>query len=92
MSQLALTCHGLLILQIAAIRHIDVLDFSAGALKFIGIQTVPVDLHRLYESFIRPHLDYVSIVWNPHLKGEIESLVCTKVCPLNLFEMPGFCS
>ena len=27
-------------------------------------------LLRLYKSFIRPHLDYASIVWNPHLKGE----------------------
>ena len=31
-------------------------------------------LLRLYKSFIRPHLDYASIVWNPHFKGEIESL------------------
>jgi len=31
-------------------------------------------LLRLYKSFIRPHLDYASIVLNPHLKSEIESL------------------
>ena len=31
-------------------------------------------LLRLYKSFIRPHLDYTSIVWNPHLKRDIESL------------------
>ena len=30
-------------------------------------------LLRPYKSFIRPLLDYASIVWNPHLKGEIES-------------------
>jgi len=29
---------------------------------------------RLYKIFIRPHLDYAFIVWNPHLKGEIESV------------------
>ena len=34
--------------------------------------SVVARLHRT--SFIRPHLDYASIVWNPHLKGEIESL------------------
>ena len=39
-SQLALTCHGLLTLQIAAKRHVDLLDFSTGT--FIGIQTIPV--------------------------------------------------
>jgi len=39
-SQLALTCHGLLILQNTATRHVDLLDFSTGA--FIDIQTVPV--------------------------------------------------
>jgi len=31
-------------------------------------------LLRLYKAFIRPHLDYASIIWNPQLKGEIESL------------------
>ena len=44
-------------------------------------------LLKLYKSFIRPHLEYSSVVWNPHLKGEIEALekvqkfalrVCTK--------------
>ena len=44
-------------------------------------------LLKLYKSFIRPHLEYSSVVWNPHLKGEIEVLekvqkfalrVCTK--------------
>ena len=31
-------------------------------------------LLQLYKSFIRPHLEYCSIVWNPHLLGDIESL------------------
>ena len=33
-------------------------------------------LLRLYKSFIIDpmHLDYAFIVWNPHLKGEIESV------------------
>jgi hypothetical protein len=33
-----------------------------------------VTLLQLYKSFIRPHLEYYSIVWNPHLIGDIESL------------------
>ena len=44
-------------------------------------------LLKLYKSFIRPHLEYSSIVWSPYLKGEVEALekvqkfalrVCTK--------------
>ena len=31
-------------------------------------------LLKLYCSFIPPHLEYASIVWNPNLKGEIEQL------------------
>ena len=31
-------------------------------------------LLRLYISFIRPHLEYASIVWSPSLKGEIDKL------------------
>ena len=45
---------------------------------------------RLYKSFIRPYLDYAPIVWNPHLKDEIESGKCTNVCPSSLFEILGF--
>ena len=28
----------------------------------------------LYESMVRPHLDYCSFVWNPYHKGDIEAL------------------
>ena len=31
-------------------------------------------LLKLYCSFIRPHLEYAAIIWNPALKGNIESL------------------
>ena len=31
-------------------------------------------LINLYRSFIRPHLEYASIVWNPSLKCEIETI------------------
>ena len=31
-------------------------------------------LLKLYCSFIRPHLEYASIVWNPGLKGNIDEL------------------
>ena len=31
-------------------------------------------LLKLYCSFLRPHLEYASIVWNPSLKGEIDRL------------------
>jgi hypothetical protein len=30
-------------------------------------------LLQLYKSFIRPHLEYCAIVWNPYLVGDIES-------------------
>jgi len=36
--------------------------------------TNPPSLLRLYRSFIRPHLEYASIAWNPHYKGEIDAL------------------
>jgi len=38
-------------------------------------------LLRLYKSFIRPHLDYSCIVWNPHLKGELNLLKMYKSLP-----------
>ena len=31
-------------------------------------------LLRLYKSFVRPNLEYATIAWNPHLKGEIEAI------------------
>ena len=31
-------------------------------------------LLKLYLSYIRPHLEYSSAVWNPHLKGEIADI------------------
>ena len=34
----------------------------------------PSTLIRLYSSFIRPHLEYASIVWNPSLKSDIDKL------------------
>ena len=34
----------------------------------------PTTLLRLYCSFIRPHLEYASIVWNPCQKGDIAKL------------------
>ena len=34
----------------------------------------PTTLLRLYCSFIRPHLEYASIVWNPYQKGDIAKL------------------
>ena len=46
---------------------------------------------RLYKSFIRPHLEYVSVVWNPYYRGEIvySSGKCTKVCSSSLPEVMG---
>ena len=34
----------------------------------------PSTLLKLYLSFIRPHLEYLSGVWSPHLKGEVEAI------------------
>ena len=34
----------------------------------------PATLTKLYCSFICPHLEYASIVWNPGLKGEVNAL------------------
>ena len=31
-------------------------------------------LLQLYKSFIRPHLEYCAIVWDPHLSKDIEAL------------------
>ena len=41
--------------------------------QFYENATTPTML-KLYCSFIRPHLEYAAIVWNPALKGDIESL------------------
>ena len=47
----------------------------------------PTTLTKLYCSFIRPHLEYAAIVWNPGLKREVDALenvqkyalrICTK--------------
>ena len=42
----------------------------------------PSTLLKLYLSFIRPHLEYSSGVWSPHLKGEVEKVqkYALKVC------------
>ena len=31
-------------------------------------------LLQLYKSFVRPHLEYCSVVWNPYLAGDIDAL------------------
>ena len=36
--------------------------------------TSPPCLLRLYKSFIRPHMEYASFVWNPYYRGEIAAL------------------
>ena len=36
--------------------------------------TSPPCLLRLYKSFIQPHLEYASVVWNPYYRGEIAAL------------------
>ena len=56
----------------------------------------PTTLTKLYCSFIRPHLEYASIVWNPGLKGEVDALekvqkfalrMCTKQWSSNYDEL-----
>jgi hypothetical protein len=41
-------------------------------------------LLQLYKSFIRPHLEYCSIVWDPYLIGDIEMLE-----KVQRFALPG---
>ena len=47
--------------------------YVANCRQFYENATSPT-LLKLYCSFIRPHLEYAAIVWNPTLKGDIESL------------------
>ena len=42
--------------------------------RWFGKHADPATLLQLYKSFIRPHLEYCSIVWSPYLLGDIESL------------------
>ena len=64
----------------SCISRSDILVYTAEAkqseMEFVDTMlfgtSVVAGLHGT--SFIRPHLDYASIVWNPHLKGEVESL------------------
>ena len=30
--------------------------------------------NRLFVTLVRPHVDYASSVWSPHLKGEIDKV------------------
>ena len=62
------------------------------ARKLIGVlyrkfyhHSEPQTLLRLYQSLIRPHLEYACSIWDPHLKKDIEKLECVqkfglKVC------------
>ena len=51
----------------------------------IGNSTTILNLRLLYQSLIRPHLEYACSIWDPHLKKDIEKLECVqkfglKVC------------
>ena len=83
-SQLALTCHGLLILQIAATRHATYWTF----LQELYWYTNSPSLLRLYKSFIRPHLDY-NIYCLESSSQEIESLEMYKSLPFKFVWNPG---
>ena len=48
-------------------------------------------LLKLYVSYVRPHLEYCSPVWNPHSKRHIEELerVHAEVCIESLHKIVG---
>ena len=59
-------------------KHINLLIHKAN--KMLGIiyrsfqHLTPTVFHMLYVSLVRPHLDYASAVWNPHLLKDIRAL------------------
>ena len=49
--------------------------------KLIGLlyrrfsrNAIPSTLLKLYTTFVRPHVEYASIVWSPHFKNEVDAL------------------
>jgi hypothetical protein len=59
-------------------RHIDEITARANRVLGMLVRTFvcrDVGLWKnLYVSLVRPHLEYASAVWNPHLRGDISAL------------------
>ena len=59
-------------------KHINLSVHKAN--KMLGIiypgfcHLTPTVFRMLYTSLVRPHLDYASIIWNPHLLKDIRTL------------------
>ena len=61
--------------------HPHISNICAKTRRLIGLlyrrfyrDTSPAALLKLYLSYIRPHLEYSAIVWNPYLKQDIDTI------------------
>ena len=69
------------------INHVKAKAYTAlGNLKRTFLYWTPQTFKLLYVSYVRPHLEFCSTVWNPHNEHEIASLErvqrdATKIIP-----------
>ena len=67
------------------IKYIPRLESSLGYSTYVSILIcTPSTLVTLYSSFIRPHLEYASAVWDPYLCKDIDLLDKTQTFALRV--------